>query len=109
MEYIVYIEGENAQIEFSKESVFSTIDNDGLVGLVSSVWEADKQDGTFRDVSEDIARDFMNKYSSEYEDSDKVPEFISKQLGEEVGEYFPIRFSQSEYDDEKGRSAWENA
>lgn len=106
MEYIVYIEGENAQIEFSKESVFKTISDDGQNGLVSSVWEADKQDGTFRDVSEDIARLYMDKFHDVYTCSSKVPKFIWAQLGYDVEENYSFG-EDTTNDNYKARSAWE--
>lgn len=85
MDYIVYKDSEEAEVLSSKESVFLLIRDEQFI---ESIWEADKADGRFRDVTEDLAREFINKYGDDYDKKKYVPEFVIQQAEDSVDEYF---------------------
>jgi hypothetical protein len=66
-------------VNYGKPFIFDLIKDKDNGCDIEFIWQVNPVDQTFRDVSEDIAKEYFEKFSENYNDVDNVPDFITKQ------------------------------
>lgn len=85
MIYLIETGEETPTVCITKNDVFQQIKDDDMI---SKIWESEWEQTTsiiqtFRDVSEDMAREYFNDSSDSFSEYDLVPDFILNNVDED--------------------------